>query len=431
MSEPLRIGIAGLGTVGAGVVALIQSNADLLAQRCGRGIEIVCVSAKDRGRDRGVDVSGYQWVDDARAMAGMDGLDAVVELIGGEVGVAHELVQSSLKAGRHVVTANKALLAHHGAVLAHLAEAHGADLAYEAAVAGGIPAIKALREGLAANRVSAVYGILNGTSNYILSDMRETGRDFDVVLKEAQDKGYAEADPAFDVDGVDAGHKICLLAAIGFGVKPDFGAVRMRGIRRVSATDIDFAGELGYRIKLLGVAQEIGGQLDVSVEPCLVYKKSRMAHVEGVYNAVRVQGDFVDTPMLTGRGAGAGPTASAVVADILDIARGLKLPSFGIPAADLKAADFVDPGHIERRFYVRLNVLDQPGVIADVSAILRDHEISIESMLQRGRDPGKAVAVMMVTHEVRQADLEHAAEAIGALGTCLEAPFVMRIEGGV
>ncbi|MCK5284407.1 MAG: homoserine dehydrogenase [Alphaproteobacteria bacterium] len=428
MSKSFRIGIAGLGTVGVGVVKIIQKNADLLEQRCGRPIEIICVSARSKDKDRGVDLSAYEWVDNTEDMAGIDGIDAVVELVGGSEGVAYSLTKQALENGVHVVTANKALVANHGYELASLAEGRDVSLSYEAAVAGGIPVIKALREGFAANRISSIYGILNGTCNYILTDMRETGAEFEDSLVEAQEKGYAEADPSFDIDGVDAGHKICLLASIAFGVKPEFSAVRMTGIRRITGIDIKFAGELGYKLKLLGIARDQGGKLNISVEPCLVPNSSPLAAIEDVYNAVFINGDFVDTPLLTGRGAGEGPTASAVVADIIDLARGFKVPTFGIPADKLKDPVFIDQGEILARYYLRLSVVDQPGVIADVSAILRDYNISIESMVQHGRAPGQAVSVVMTTHKTKYIDIESSCVLIAELETLLDFPCVMRLE---
>lgn len=428
MTEPFRIAIAGLGTVGAGVVKIVQQNQDLLAARCGRAIEIVAVNARSKDKDRGIDVSSYDWVDDAAELANLDNVDAVVELIGGSEGVAHDLVKSALEQGKHVVTANKALLAHHGYDLASIAETKGKSLAYEAAVAGGIPAVKALREGMAANEISAIYGILNGTCNYILTEMRETGRDFDDVLKEAQEKGYAEADPAFDIDGVDAGHKICLMSCTAFGVKPDFDAVRMTGVRNITATDIEFATELAYKIKLLGIAKNVNGKISVSVEPCMVPLHAPLAAIEDVYNAVFMDGNFVETPLLTGLGAGEGATASSVVADIIDLARGLRVPTFGVPVTVLKDPVFMDEGDVSAPHYMRLNVLDKPGVLADVSAILRDQNISIESLIQHGRDPDQPVSVVITTHEARRGDLLKACDLIGALDESVEAPALMRIE---
>lgn len=428
MSKPFRIGLAGLGTVGAGVVKIIQKNGHLLEKRAGRPIEIAAVSAKDRTRDRGVDLSAYDWVENTGDLAKYDNLDAVVEVIGGSEGPAAYLVRASLKNGRHVVTANKALLALHGDELANLADETGACLMFEAAVAGGVPIIKAMREGLAANEIKSIYGILNGTCNYILTTMRQTGRSFDDVLKEAQAQGYAEADPAFDIDGIDAAHKLCILAAIGFGVKPDFKSLSIEGIRHINTTDIAYATEFGYRIKLLGIARRENGKILQVMEPCLVPIESPMGIIDDVYNAVYVEGDFVETPLFTGKGAGQGPTASSVVSDLIDLARGHRLPAFGIPAKDLKAAVWADPGETINSYYLRLMVLDRAGVIADVSAILRDKNISIEGLVQRGRDPGQPVPVIITTHETRHADMMAACELIEKLDCCVEKPRAMCIE---
>jgi len=428
MSEPFRIGIAGLGTVGVGVVKILQKNAELIARRAGRPIEIIAVTAKNADQDRGVDLSAYEWVAKTEALADVKGLDAVVELIGGSEGPAAELVRKSLKNKRHVVTANKALLAHHGYELATLADENGVCLMYEAAVAGGIPIIKAMREGLAANEISSIYGILNGTCNYILTTMRQSGRSFDEVLKEAQAAGYAEADPAFDIDGIDAAHKLCLLAAIAFGVKPDFDNLTIEGIRHINSTDIAYATEFGYRIKLLGVARRENGKILQVMEPCLVPIESPMGIIDDVYNAIYVEGDFVETPLMTGKGAGRGPTASSVVADLIDLARGHRLPAFGIPAKDLHEAVWADPGDTVNSYYLRLMVVDRAGVIADVSAILRDKNISIEGLVQRGRDPGQPVPVIITTHETRHADMAAACEMIENLDCCIEKPRLMVIE---
>ncbi len=320
----LRIGIAGLGTVGAGVVRLLQENAGAVAAHAGRPIAVTAVSARDPSRDRGVALSGLRWVDDPVALATAPDVDVVVELIGGSEGPARALVQAALANGRPVVTANKALIAVHGAGLA--AEAGTTPLAFEAAVAGGIPVIKALREGLAANRISRVAGILNGTCNYILTAMHTHKQEFAAVLAEAQALGYAEADPSFDIDGIDAAHKLAILAAIAFGRPVAFDAVYVEGIRTISALDIAFAEELDYRIKLLGTARRHGDGIEARVHPCLVPRTAPLARVDGVFNAVVAEGDFVGRVMLEGRGAGAGPTASAVVADVIDIARGRFTP---------------------------------------------------------------------------------------------------------
>lgn len=428
MTDPFKIGIAGLGTVGVGVIKNIQNHKELLKARCGREIQIVAVNARDKAKDRGVDLSAYQWVDQPADLAEIDGLDCVVELIGGSDGAALDLVKAALSKGIHVVTANKALMAHHGLELAELAEKNDASLQYEAAVAGGIPIIKSLKEGFAANRIEAVYGILNGTCNYILTEMRETGRDFDDVLAEAQAKGYAEADPTFDVDGIDAAHKLCLLTALAFGTKPDFDAMEITGIRHINTTDITFASELGYRIKLLGIARRYEDGILQTMEPCLVPRNSTLGTVEGVFNAVHVEGDFVQTAHQVGHGAGEGPTASSVMSDVIDLARGFTTPVFGLPASGLQKPDWADSGAVMKNYYMRLTVYDKPGVLADVSAILRDHRISIETLTQRGHDPDQPVALVMTTHEARHKDMQGACKAIEALPVTIDKPCIMAIE---
>lgn len=431
MTEPMRIAIAGLGTVGAGTVQVLQTHADLLARRCGRPLQVTAVSARDRSRDRGVDLSGIAWYDDPAAMAREAEADMVVELIGGSDGPAKAVCEAALGAGRHVVTANKALVAVHGAELARQAEAAGRALAYEAAVAGGIPVIKAVREGLAANRVERLFGILNGTCNYILSCMRGDGvnrRDFDSVLAEAQKLGYAEADPSTDVDGHDAAHKLAILASLAFGCAVNFDAVHVEGIRHVSAEDIAFADELGYRIRLLGVARMTPHGLEQRVHPCMIPLSAPLAPVDGVTNAVVVEGDFVGTVTLEGPGAGAGPTASAVVADIVDIASGRMPAVFGVPVAQLAQAA---PAPMERHrgaYYIRLMVTDRPGVIAEVSAILRDENVSMESMLQRRRNPDGPVPVVLTTHEAEEAAVKRALARIARLDVVAEAPCMIRME---
>jgi homoserine dehydrogenase len=424
----LKLGIAGLGTVGAGLIGLLRQNAEVLEQRAGRPMSVVAVSARDPSRDRGLDLAGVDWCDDARELAARDDVDVVVELIGGEDGIALELVEAAIAAGKHVVTANKALLAINGTRLAHAADANGVHVGFEAAVAGGIPIVKALREGLAGNRVERLYGILNGTSNYILTEMRRHGSPFGAVLAEAQALGYAEADPALDVGGGDAAHKLAILASLAFGRPVDFDGVYVEGIEGVTPEDISFAGELGFRVKLLGIAEQTGHGIAQRVHPCMVPIGGNIAHVEGVFNAVVVQSDRADVTTYIGRGAGAGPTAAAVAADLVDIARGKRLPLFNVPAAQL--ADL--PGApMERRnggYYIRLNVVDQPGVIADISAIMRDHAISLESLLQRGRDPGEIVPVVLTTHETDEAAMVEALARIGRLNVVVEKPCMIRIE---
>ena len=428
MSAPLRLAVAGLGTVGAGLVDLVRRQRDTLGVRAGRAIEIVEVSARDRGRDRGVPLGDYRWRDDAVEMARSGDADVVVELIGGSDGPAKAIAEAAIASGKHLVTANKALLAHHGAELAEAAEGRGVALAYEAAVAGGIPAIKALREGFAGNGVARVYGILNGTCNYMLSDMRRTGREFDAVLGEAQALGYAEADPGFDIDGVDAAHKLAILTSLAFGTRVNLDGAHIEGIRSISAKDIGYAEQFGYRIKLLGIAARGENGIEQRVHPCLVSAEAAIANVDGVLNAVVVEGDSVGRAVLEGRGAGAGPTASAVAADIIDIARGFRPPVFGVPASalvELVAAPMADH---RGAYYVRLSVVDRPGVLATVAALLGERGISIESVLQRGRDPGEQVAVVIITHETRESDLAAALAEIARQDAVVEPPLFIRIE---
>ena len=428
MMQPLRIAVAGLGNVGAGTVKLLQQHAEDLARRCERPIEIRAVSARDRRRDRGIDLSRYAWHDDPVALARLPEIDVVVELIGGAEGPARELLEAALAAGKHVVTANKALLAHHGTMLARRAEAKGVSLGYEAAVAGGIPIIKTLREGLAANRIERVYGILNGTCNYILTVMRQSGREFADVLADAQSLGYAEADPSFDVDGIDAAHKLAILAGVAFGCEINFAGVQVDGIRNVSAVDIAFAEELGYRIKLLGIARPTEFGIEQRVHACMVPLGTPIAHVEGVYNAVVTEGDFVGQNICEGRGAGAGPTASAVVSDLIDIARGRSQPTFSVPASELKRLPASPMARHRGAYYIRLMVVDKPGVIADVAAALRDEEVSMEAMIQRARSPGEAVPVVLTTHETEEAAMRRALERITRLASVTEPPHMIRIE---
>lgn len=431
--KTLSIAIAGLGTVGADVVRLLAGQRDLLRMRTGCDIVIKAVSVRDKSRQRNLELVDTEWVEDARVLATRDDIDMVVELIGGADGIAYDLVTSSLDAGKAVVTANKAMLAKHAGALFTKAEKSNAPLRFEAAVAAGIPVIKHLREGFAANRVDAVYGILNGTCNYILTEMDEKGLSFDAALKEAQALGYAETDPTFDVDGFDTAHKISILAALAFGALPAPDAIRVRGIRDVSALDIAYANELGYKVKLLGIARKTKAGILQSVEPVLIDDDAPIAAVDGVLNAVYLNSDFAGESLSVGRGAGGRPTASAVVADIVDIARGAALPPLGIPlsAAQGRADKTrpVDANDRKGHYYMRMSVNDRPGVIADVSAILRDLSISIETVLQRARaENGKPVPVVITTHETTEGAMTEAVKRIEALEAIQEPPHWMRIE---
>lgn len=421
----LRVGLAGLGTVGAGVLRLLATNAPAIARRAGRPIEIVAVSARDRTRDRGVDLGRMRWYDDALALADAPDIDVVAELIGGE-GIAGTLVETALRHGKRVVTANKALLARHGTRLGQLAEECGAALGFEASVAGGIPVIKTLTEGLAANRFTRISGILNGTCNFILSQMQESGRRFDDVLAEAQKRGYAEADPTLDIDGWDAAHKLAVLAAIAFAIPVDLDCVYVEGIRHISPLDLEYAADLGYRIKLLGTAMRTERGIEQRVHPTMVSATEPLALVSGVDNAVVIEGDAVNRLVLQGPGAGAGPTASAVIADLIDLARGLRQQRFALGADDrlqaVSIAEHAGP------CYVRLMVQDQPGVIADVAAELRNERVSMEAMIQRRHHPGAAVPVVLTTHPSQEAALRRALARIGRLETVVEPPRMIRIE---
>ena len=430
MTQPLRVAIAGLGTVGAGVIRLIETNGDLIARRSGRPIEVVAVSARDRTRDRGVDLSRYQWVDDTNALVHAGDADVVVELIGGSDGPALTLARTSLSAGKSFVTANKAMIAHHGLVLAEAAEAKGVALKFEAAVAGGVPVVKGLREGAAANEISQVFGILNGTCNFVLSKMESEGRDFAEVLAEAQALGFAEADPSFDIDGVDAAHKLSILASIAFGTRPAFDSVAVTGIRHVLAADIAEAAALGYRIRLVGVGEAGPHGLFQRVHPHLVPLDHPLAHVTGSLNAVVAEGNFVGRLFFQGRGAGDGPTASAVVADLIDIARGEFGSPYAMPAALLTAAAPERTSERRGRAYVRLHVADKVGVLAEIAAAMRDAGVSIESLMQRGANADGSVLVAIVTHEGPERCVAQALEKLESSASVLGRPMWMHVLGG-
>ncbi len=429
MAEPLRIAIAGLGTVGTGVIRLLDANREVLERRAGRAIEVVAVNARERGKDRGVDLSPFAWVDDMQAMAARSDVDVVVELVGGSDGPALTLARAALDAGKGFVTANKAMVAHHGMELAELAAINSAPFAFEAAVAGGIPVVKGLREGTAANALTRIYGILNGTCNYILSEMERTGADFDDMLRAAQEQGFAEADPTFDIEGVDAAHKLAILAAIGFGTRIDFEAVRCAGITQVTASDIAQADALGYVVRLVGIASMEGdGRLLQRVRPCLVPFRHPLAAVTGPTNAVVAEGDFSGRLLFQGAGAGDRPTASAVVADLIDIARGQAGAPFSVPVDQLGSAEPGDPGDRRGRDYIRFTVADRPGVLAEITAAMRDAGVSIESLIQRGRDhDGGAVQVAMVTHEGPEHSVTKALALLEGSANLAAPPLVMPI----
>ena len=428
---PLRVALAGIGVVGGGVVRLLEANRDLIARRAGRAIEIVAISARDRHRDRGIDLTRYRWEDDMGRLVGADDVDVVVEMIGGADGAALTLARQTLGAGKALVTANKAMIAHHGLDLARLAEQTDTPLKYEAAVAGGIPVIKAIREGASANEIARVYGILNGTCNYILTQMERNGASFADALAAAQAEGYAEADPTFDVDGIDAAHKLSILAALCFGTKLDIDAVTANGIRNIIAADIREAEALGHRVRLIGMAErdsaKNGGGLYQHVQPCLVPADHPLAYVPGALNAVVAEGNFVGRLFFEGAGAGAGPTASAIVADIIDIARDEYGPAFAMPVDALDRAPPADAGTRIGKHYVRLIVEDRIGVLAEIATAMRDAGVSIESFIQRGTEKDDGVVIAIVTHEGPARAIHAALDVLAASDHIVGTPMHMPI----
>ncbi len=427
MTAPLRIALAGLGTVGTGVIRLIEENGAMIAQRAGRPIVVAAISARDRNRDRGIDLTAYPWFDQPEELAAHDDIDCVVEMIGGSDGTALDLARKSLAAGKSFVTANKAMIAHHGMELAKAAETGNLSLRYEAAVAGGIPVIKGLRDGASANRIERVYGILNGTCNYILSEMEKHGHAFDDVLKEAQEIGYAEADPSFDIDGVDAAHKLAILAALSFGKALDFDGVEIDGIRHIMAADIGQAKALGYRIRLLGMARIDDGKLFQRVNPYLVPEGHPLAHIEGSTNAVVAEGNFSGRLMFQGAGAGEGPTASAIVADLIDIARGDTGTVFATPASEMEACERAESGNRTGKSYIRFIVTDKPGVLAEITAAMRDADVSIESLIQTAKTDEGSVLISMVTHDSRERSVSQGLAALASSTSLQAVPFVMHL----
>jgi homoserine dehydrogenase len=437
-ASPLRIGLAGLGTVGASLLGLIQRHGNELAIRTGRPIAVSGVTARDRGKKRPVDLANARWFDDPVALARDPGSDVFVELIGGAEGPANESIRAAIDAGKHVVTANKALLSRHGVELAKAAEGKGVSLNFEAAVAGGIPVIKTLREALAGNTINRVYGILNGTCNYILTRMQEEDLSFAECLAAAQKLGYAEADPTFDVEGFDTAHKLSLLTAIAFGTEIDPDAVYVEGISRITPADIEAADELGYRIKLLGVASRTESGIEQRVHPTMVPKSSAIARIDGVTNAVALDADFAGQLVLSGAGAGGEATASSVMSDIADIARGDRVGTFGRPASHLEPYRQAEIRAHEGGYYIRLAVYDRPGAFAAIARRMADKSISLESIVQRRRAPranapGHPVAaepqpVIMITYETTETAIRGALDMIKADGHIAGDPQMIRIE---
>ena len=423
---PLRLGIAGLGTVGVGVIKIVRKHAKLIEARTGRTVEITAVAARNRAKERGVDLSRFDWEDDPVTLATRDDVDVYVELMGGSDGPAKASVEAAIAAGKHVVTANKALLAHHGQAIAEAAETAGTVLRFEAAVAGGIPVIKALTEGLAGNEITRVMGVMNGTCNYILTRMYDAELPYDVVFDEADKLGFLEADPQLDVGGIDAGHKLSLLSAIAFGTQVNFDGVELEGIERIKIEDIEQAADMGYRIKLLGVAQMTGRGLEQRMSPCLVPAGSPLGQLEGGTNMVVIEGDMVGQIVMRGAGAGEGPTASAVMGDVMDIARGITISTFGKQAADLVPAKPAK-ATVPAAYYLRMALLDKPGALAKVAAVLGDAGVSINRMRQYGHEEGTA-PVIIVTHTTTRAAIDEALSGLGATGVVEGDPVAIRIE---
>ncbi len=427
--KPIKVGLLGMGTVGSGVFTVLKRNQEEIFRRAGRSIEIAMVADLDTTRAQAAAGPGVTVVADARAVIANPEIDIIIELIGG-YGIARQLVLEAIAAGKHVVTANKALLAVHGTEIFAAAHKHGVMVAFEAAVAGGIPIIKALREGLTANRIEWIAGIINGTTNFILSEMRDKGLDFDVVLKEAQRLGYAEADPTFDIEGVDAAHKATLMSAIAFGIPVQFDKAYVEGITKLGAQDIKYAEQLGYRIKLLGITKRTAKGIELRVHPSLVPAKRLIANVEGAMNAVMVQGDAVGTTLYYGKGAGSEPTASAVIADLVDIARlhgaeaAQRVPHLAFQPQSMSDLPVLPMSEVVTSYYLRLNVADEAGVLARVTGILAEAGISIDAMLQReadevGGEGATQTDLIILTHDCVEAKMNEAMAQMQALTTVL------------
>lgn len=432
--KPIQVGILGLGTVGTGTIEVLRRNREEIARRAGREIKVTHATARDLAKPRTVSLDGIKLVADAKTIVSDPNIDIVCELIGGDT-FTKELVLQAITNGKHVVTANKALLAVHGNEIFAAAQKHKVAVAFEAAVAGGVPIIKALREGLTANRIEWIAGIINGTSNFILSEMRARGASFESVLKEAQAKGYAEADPTFDIEGIDAAHKLTILSAIAFGVPVQFDKAYTEGISRLTDKDIKYAEQLGYRIKLLGISRHVEAGIELRVHPTLIPAKRLIANVEGVMNAILVKGDAVGATMYYGRGAGAEATASAVVADLVDVTRMLtadpeqRVPHLAFQPDQLRDTPILPMGQVETAYYLRLSAYDRPGVMADVTRILADNAISIDAMLQKEAEEGEDVVdVIILTHRCMEADADKAIARIEALSSMANKVVRIRLE---
>ncbi|MGE6783070.1 homoserine dehydrogenase [Ensifer adhaerens] len=435
MADALKIGIAGLGTVGASLVRILQDRHEMLATTCGRAIETTAVTARDRNRDRGVDLSKTAWFDDAVSLARDADIDVFVELMGGAGDPAYSAVKTALQRGIHVVTANKALLAAHGIELAKIAEEKGALLNYEAAVAGGIPVIKALRESMTGNTISRVYGIMNGTCNYILTKMEKEQLSFEACLKEAQRLGYAEADPAFDIEGNDTAHKLSILTSLAFGTAIAADDIYLEGITNISIDDIHAAADLGYRIKLLGVAQRTESGIEQRVHPTMVPYDSVIAQVDGVTNAVAIESDILGELLMVGPGAGGNATASAVLGDIADIAKSRPgaqhVPAFGRPTNALLPYKRAQIQSHEGGYFIRLKVVDRTGVFASIATRMADNGISLESIMQHSKhlmESGEPQTIILVTHATSEHSVRDAIKAIKGEGYLVGEPQVIRIE---
>ena len=426
MTKPLRLGIAGLGTVGVGVIKIIQNKLSLLEARTGKQILISAVTAKSKTKDRGIDLSSYQWERDPVSLAEREDIDVFIELIGGHEGAAKEAVEIAISKGKSVVTANKALLAHHGHELALKAEKNGSILRFEAAVAGGIPVIKSLTEGLAGNSINRIMGVMNGTCNYILTRMESSGLSYEEVFSEANELGYLEADPNLDIGGIDAAHKLSILSSIAFGTEINFNGVELDGIDKITINDIHQAADMGFRIKLLGVSQMTSSGLEQRMSPCLVPTASPLGQLEGGTNMIVIEGDQVGQIVLRGAGAGEGPTASAVVSDIIDIARGISLATFGQPAKTLKKASS-SKSQTPAPYYLRMLLHDEPGALAKITKILSQFNVSIDRMRQYGHEDENA-PVLIVTHEIKHEDLMTAIQELPNTQVLKAQPLAIRIE---